>query len=181
MTPATPSRTGGRPAGRVKASGGRGDGGYGDGGAGGGAGFAGSRYVGVGLVAVFAVTAVLLWAAGVVSLPGLSQVSQREPETTAELYFDTPTHLPTSYQPGVPLTFTWTLGSRTGHPRSHPFAVTVQRDGTATVLEQGALELGAGRRTAHTSTVTLPAGSPALVVVQIDGASNRIFFHTAQR
>ncbi|MCK9875684.1 hypothetical protein MXD59_07845 [Frankia sp. Ag45/Mut15] len=141
----------------------------------------GTRYLGAGLVVVFVVSALVLWAAGVLSLPGAAQVSQRQSETTAQLYFDSPAGLPTAYRPGAPLAFTWTLGNQTDSGRGYPFTVTAERGATSTVLERGVLTLAAGQQAAHTSTVALPTGGPTLIVVRIDGMANRIFFHTTER
>jgi hypothetical protein len=89
----------------------------------------------------------------------------RQPDDFAELYFPSPSTLPTSYIPGRPLTLKFGVTNDSVAARTYDYVVTAgSGDGHTTVEDTGTLRLGADRAAVTPLRVTLAPGTTSLSV-----------------
>ncbi len=89
----------------------------------------------------------------------------RRPDNFSELYFPSPSTVPSSFVPGRPLAVEFGLANDSDTTRSYTYVVTAgSRNGHGSVVGTGTLRLKANQRVATPLRVSLPAGTTSLAV-----------------
>ena len=93
----------------------------------------------------------------------------RQPDDFAELYFPSPSTLPTTFVPGRPLAIEFGLTNDSDATRNYTYEVVVgSRSGHTTIEGSGTLRVDANHAVEVPLRVTLPSGTASLAVDLID-------------
>jgi hypothetical protein len=89
----------------------------------------------------------------------------RQPDDFAELYFPSPSTLPTSFIPGQPLAIKFGLTNDSDATRNYTYVVVVgSRTGHTAIQSSGTLRVEANREVEVPLRVTLPSGTASLAI-----------------